>query len=169
MRSNDLGVAPDQRQLRRDPGVGDHDVEPAELADRRLDGVVDLLAVADVALVPGRAAAVRRHALELLGLEPEQSDARAALVQPPCGPGPDPARRPGDQHAAAGEAHVTSLAFMRSNSSSVIVPFSWRSASLVSSSAGDEAASRMYESTCCLASASAASARSRMPPPRTIR
>ena len=42
----DRGVAADERQLGGDPGVGDDDVEPAELPDDLLDGPVDLLAVA---------------------------------------------------------------------------------------------------------------------------
>ena len=49
-------------------------------------------------------------ALQQLGLEAEQRDAGAALVQPRAVSGADPAGRAGDQDAAAGERSCSSLA-----------------------------------------------------------
>ena len=97
----DVRVAVDQRHLRADPGVGDGDVEAAERPHRLLDGGVDRVAVRHVALEPRRAAAGRGDLAEQLGLEPEQRDARAALVQPPGEPRADAARRARDEHAPA--------------------------------------------------------------------
>ena len=82
--------------------------------------------------------------MQRLGLEPGERHAGAAQMQAPRGAGADSARRAGDQDAASGERHVSSFAFIRSNSSSEIAPFSLRSASLATSSAVEvPAVSRM--------------------------
>lgn len=99
----DLGIAADDRQLGGDAGVGDHDVEAAQVPDRGLDGAVDLLAVAHVADHGQGVTALGGHARERLGLEAGQGDARAAAVQAPGGGSADPAGGTRDQDAAPSE------------------------------------------------------------------
>ena len=51
----------------------------------------------------GDPAAVTRHLLELLALDPRDDDAGTALAQSLCGRSADPAGRARDQHPLAGE------------------------------------------------------------------
>jgi hypothetical protein len=97
------GVTADERQLRGDTRIGHDHVQAAQRGDGGLDRLLDLLPVRDVAARPVRAPAAGRHVREQVLLEPDDRDARAALVQPFGQCGPDAARGAGDQHAAAGE------------------------------------------------------------------
>ena len=101
----DRRIAPNQRQLRGDAGVGDHHVQAPQPLDGPLHRPLDLGAVGDVALEPRRLAALRGNLRQQLGLQPRQRHPRPAGVQPPRRPGPDPARRAGDQHAPALEGY----------------------------------------------------------------
>ena len=67
-----LRVAADQRQLRRHPGVGDDDVEPAKVLGGRLDRGLDLVAVAHVA----------HHRERVAALAPRSAPARRARSRP---------------------------------------------------------------------------------------
>jgi hypothetical protein len=95
---------------RRDPGVGHHYVDSTEALDRAGHGALQRLGVGHVALEPGGVrAALRRHALELLGLEPHERDIRPARGHPPRRLGPEAAGRARDQHrlATRGPLHAT--------------------------------------------------------------
>ena len=126
----DRRVAADERQLRGDPGVGHHDVEPAELADGRLDRAVDLLAVARRRI---RARARRRSRPPRARARSGSSPSSATRAPRSCSrravPAPMPRAAPVIRTRLPGEAHARSFAFIRSNSSSEIVPFAFRSAS----------------------------------------
>jgi hypothetical protein len=95
------GIAVDERQLGRDAGVRDDDVEAAERAGDRGDRCIDLDAVGHVAAAPWRAAAAGGDFGEPVLLEADQRDARTAGVQALGERGADPARRAGDEDAAA--------------------------------------------------------------------
>ena len=95
----DLRVPAEQRELRRDAGVRDDDVQAAETRDEPGDGVVDLRPVTHVADLPRSIAAARGDLLEQLGLEARDGDLRAARVQAARERGADAARAAGDQDA----------------------------------------------------------------------
>ena len=110
MRVPDPRVAADERHLRADAGVGDRHVESAEALHGLGDRAVDLVAVGDVALEPRRPAALGRHGLEQLGLEPQQRHARAALVQALRRERADAPRGSGDQDSGCTRSALSVIA-----------------------------------------------------------
>jgi hypothetical protein len=86
------------------------DIEPAECFDGCRDSAVNLVAVGDVALEPRRVAALGRDRLEQLGLQPQQRDPRAALVQAFRRQRADAARRAGDQDSGSTQSALSVIA-----------------------------------------------------------
>jgi hypothetical protein len=85
-----------------DPGVGHGDVDAAELPDRARDGALDRIRVGHVGLERGRPVTQPgRELFEKLGLEPDERNVRAALVQARRGLRPYAARRSRDEHRAS--------------------------------------------------------------------
>jgi hypothetical protein len=79
VRSKTVG-SPRGWQLRRGPGVGDHDVQPTKPLHGQLHGILDLRAVADVTLRAGRVVAVARQGRQQVALEPHQRHPRASGI-----------------------------------------------------------------------------------------
>jgi hypothetical protein len=83
----------------RDAGVGHDDVDAAEALDSPLHGALERLGIGHIALEPrGVRAALRRHPLELVGLEAHQRHVGAPSRHPPGRLGTEAACSARDQH-----------------------------------------------------------------------
>ncbi|HXI30192.1 MAG TPA: hypothetical protein VNG89_17260 [Vicinamibacterales bacterium] len=90
------------RADRCDPGVGDDDVDGAELASRGVNGPLDGGLVGHVALEPRVAMPeLRGQRGEAIRLQPDQCEPRTARRELPRRLRPDASRRPGDKDDAA--------------------------------------------------------------------
>ena len=96
-------VAPHEWQLRRCTGVGDHDVEATEPLHGLLHRILDLAAVANVALERRGVVALSCHRRQQVGLEPRKGDHGTPGVKPSGGGGADPSRCAGDEHSSSGQ------------------------------------------------------------------
>ena len=95
-------IAADEGQLRRDAGVGDHDVEASEHVDRSLDGAFDLVAVGDVARPPRPVDRVGDLGQQVV-LDPGHGHPGSAAVEAASECGPDASGGTGDEHPPTGD------------------------------------------------------------------
>jgi len=115
---HDRGVAADQRQLRGDACVRDHDIQATQAANHRLDRLLDLGAHSDVALRPWRVPAARGDVAQQLALQADERDAGTAGVQPLGEGSTDAPRGAGDEYPLTGQVclararHVCTVAIL---------------------------------------------------------
>lgn len=99
---HDTGLTADDRQLLGDAGIGDDDVQSAELGDELLDGPVDGIGVGHIALAPRRVVAGGDLGEEL-GLQAREGHAGPVGGEEVGDPGAEAAGRARDEDATAAE------------------------------------------------------------------